>query len=87
MKKIFEGTVISNKMQNTVVVEVVKKRPHPLYRKLLLRGKKYKADNGEFSPHVGDKVRIEEVRPLSKDKHFKISQVLNVKQETGGKKT
>ena len=72
MTKIFEGTIISLKMQNTAVVEVLRRVPHPLYKKVLKRTKKHKADTAGFTLLVGDKVKIVEVRPISKEKHFKV---------------
>lgn len=79
--KTLEGLVVSAKMLKTVVVEVTRKTPHPLYKKLLKRGKKYKVDTGSFSVSAGDKVRIIETRPLSKDKHFRIHEILVRAQE------
>jgi small subunit ribosomal protein S17 len=70
--KIFEGTVVSLKMQNTAVVEVLRKVPHPLYKKMLKRNKKHQADTAGLSLTIGDKVKIVEVRPISKEKHFKV---------------
>lgn len=66
------GTVISNKMQKTIVVEVKRIKEHPKYKKRLKVHKKYKVHNekGEFK--VGDRVIIEECRPLSKDKRWKV---------------
>jgi small subunit ribosomal protein S17 len=72
MKKIFEGKVVSLKMQNTAVVEVLRRVPHPLYKKVLKRTKKHQADTAGFSLLIGDRVRIVEVRPISKKKHFKV---------------
>lgn len=76
MKKKFEGIVKAVSMQKTAVVEVVTKKPHPMYRKLLTYGKTYKVDTDKFSVQTGDKVIISETRPLSKDKHFVILEVL-----------
>lgn len=70
--RIFEGKVVSLKMQNTAVVEVLRRVPHPLYKKMLKRNKKHKADTAGISLSLGDKVKIVEVRPISKDKHFKV---------------
>lgn len=74
MKKIRKiiGTVVSDKMQKTVVVAVTNWRIHPKYLKQYKVVKKYKAhdENGEF--HTGDKVIIEETRPLSKQKRWKV---------------
>ena len=72
MQKMFEGIVVSVKMQNTVVVEVSRKKPHPLYKKLLKRSTKFKVDTAGQSVNAGDKVKIKETRPISKGKHFKI---------------
>ncbi len=76
MSKIFEGKIVSLKMQKTAVVEVVRRKPHPIYKKLLKRSKKYKVDTGGFDVRQGDKVRIIETRPISKDKHLKITEVI-----------
>ncbi|MBI3620507.1 30S ribosomal protein S17 [Candidatus Roizmanbacteria bacterium] len=70
MKKTFTGTVVSTKMQKTVVVKVVRKFRHPLYRKVIVRHKKYKAHNEKLDVRVGDMVTIRETRPIAKDKHF-----------------
>lgn len=74
--QVFEGVVVSNKMLKTVVVEVVRKITHPLYKKLLKRSKRHKAETRDFSVSIGDRVKIIQTRPLSKDKHFKILEVL-----------
>ena len=76
MKKTFEGTVVSVKMQNTAVVEVFRRKPHPLYKKLLKRSTRFKAETGGVSINIGDKVRITETKPISKDKHFKLMEVI-----------
>ena len=70
--KIFEGVVKSLGTQNTAVVEVSRKTPHKLYRKLMKISKKYKADTGGLSLSIGQVVRIGETRPISKGKHFKV---------------
>lgn len=72
MKKIFEGTVVSVKMQRTAVVSVIRRYPHPLYKKRIKRDNKISADISNFSPIVGDRVKIIETKPISKTKHFKI---------------
>ncbi|OGH09041.1 MAG: 30S ribosomal protein S17 [Candidatus Levybacteria bacterium RBG_16_35_6] len=76
MQKTFNGKVISLKMQKTAVIEVVRKSPHPLYRKLIKVSKKFKADTGDLNLTIGDRVKIGETRPLSKDKKFKVLEVL-----------
>lgn len=77
MAKIFEGIVVSLKMQNTAVVKVPRRFVHPLYKKVLKKSKKIKADTAGISLAIGDKVRIGEIRPLSKEKSFKVLEVLS----------
>lgn len=74
--KILEGIIVSTKMKKTAVVEVSRKVRHPLYKKLLTRSKKFKVDIQGIEISSGDRVRIVEIRPISKDKHFKIAKVL-----------
>lgn len=76
MNKSIIGTVVSGALGNTVVVRVDRKIPHPLYRKLMARSKKFKAERGEVVIKVGDLVIISQTRPLSRDKHFKIKEVV-----------
>ncbi|MBI4089499.1 MAG: 30S ribosomal protein S17 [Candidatus Levybacteria bacterium] len=75
MKKTFDGIVVSVKMQKTATVSVTRKYPHPLYKKLIKKDEKFKVDTLNFSPKVGDRVKIIEVRPISKTKHFKIMEI------------
>lgn len=72
MKKRLQGKIVSIKMEKTVVVAVSSKKPHPLYRKLIEHTKRLLVDTGSFAPKLGQQVIIEEVRPLSKSKFFKI---------------
>jgi small subunit ribosomal protein S17 len=76
MKKIFKGEVVSVKQKNTAVVRIVRKVQHPLYKKLLTVSKKFNVDTTGFTPAVGEMVKIEETRPLSKTKNFKIVEVV-----------
>lgn len=71
-KRQLQGTVISDKMQKTLVVKVERVKEHPKYQKRYKVHKKYKAhvETGEY--HVGDKVTIEECRPISRDKRWKV---------------
>jgi len=69
------GTVISAKMKKTVVVEIAIQVKHPLYKKRIARTKKFKAHD-ELEAKVGDKVKIAETRPISKDVHFKTLEVI-----------
>lgn len=70
--KIFEGVVVSDKMKDTCVVLVKRYVKDPKYGKFIVRSKKFKADDKGNTKKIGDKVSIEECRPISKDKHFKI---------------
>ncbi len=70
--KILKGVVTSDKMDKTVVVKVTRFVEHSKYGKRIKKTKKYKAHDEENLKKVGDTVEIEEVRPISKDKHFKI---------------
>lgn len=70
------GLVVSDKMDKTVVVEVVRLYAHPLYKKRVKTTKRYKAHDEANECRVGDKVRIEECRPLSKDKCWKVISVV-----------
>lgn len=76
MVKTFKGIVTSVGMQNTVVVEVSRKVPHPLYQKLLKRSKKFSADTDGKEVMVGDTVIISEIKPMSKNKYFKIAEIV-----------
>ena len=71
-KRILVGTVVSDKTDKTVTVQVERKVKHPLYGKIIRRSKKYHAhdEGNEFKP--GDTVRIEETRPISKTKTWKV---------------
>ena len=71
------GKVVSNKMQKTVVVEVERTRRHPLYGKVIRVHKNYKAHDENNQCKIGDQVRIVESRPYSKDKHFRVEEILN----------
>ena len=70
--KILSGTVVSNKMKDTVVISVERYEKHPKYGKFIKRRKKFKAHDAGNTKSVGDKVEIVESRPISKDKHFRV---------------
>lgn len=70
------GRVLSGKMQKTVVVVVESRRPHPLYKKVIKQTKKYKVHDEAGACHRGDVVRIEETRPLSKEKRWRVVEIL-----------
>lgn len=70
------GDVISNKMQKTVVVSVSRSVVHPIYRKVMKRVTKLKAHDEGGICKVGDRVKLIQTRPLSKDKHWRVVQVM-----------
>lgn len=76
-RKIREGIVSSNKMDKTVVIVEEKMIMHPIYKKRVKQTKKYKAHDEENACNVGDKVRIMETRPLSKDKNWRVVEILD----------
>ena len=69
------GHVVSNKMDKTVVVAVETAKRHPLYRKTFKRVVRYKAHDEDNKCNLGDKVRIIETRPLSRQKHWRVAEV------------
>ncbi|MEH2322650.1 MAG: 30S ribosomal protein S17 [Nostoc sp.] len=73
------GLVVSDKMQKTVVVAIENRAPHPKYGKIVVNTQRYKVHDEENKCKVGDRVRIQETRPLSKTKRWKVTEVLNVK--------
>jgi small subunit ribosomal protein S17 len=70
------GPVVSTKMQKTIVVQVSRRVPHPLYKRIVTKHKKFYAHDEEGTAHVGDIVRIVECRPLSKLKRWKLEEVV-----------
>ena len=71
------GTVVSDKMQKTVVVAVENRFPHSIYQKIISRTTRYKAHDADNHCKVGDRVRIKETRPLSAHKRWSVSEVIN----------
>jgi len=76
MRRTLTGIVIGDRMDKTIVVQVRRKVKHPLYKKYVIHRKKYKAHDERNECSVGDKVLIRETRPLSKEKRWRVSQVL-----------
>jgi small subunit ribosomal protein S17 len=74
--KAFEGKIVSLKMNKTAVVEIVRRTPHPLYKKLLRRSKRYKVDTAGLELSLGQKVKIVETKPMAKGKFFKVMEVV-----------
>lgn len=71
-----EGVVVSDKMDKTIVVEVERTTRHPIYGKVLRRSTKFKAHDEGNECRTGDQVRIMECRPLSKDKSWRVTEIL-----------
>ena len=67
-KRILQGVVVSDKQNKTIVVRVERRMMHPIYKKFIKRSKKYAAHDEENTCKIGDSVRIEECRPISKRK-------------------
>ena len=76
VRKTRVGTVVSDKMDKTVVVAVERVVTHPLYKRTLRRTKKYKAHDEDNSCRAGDVVRIMETRPLSKEKRWRVVEII-----------
>jgi small subunit ribosomal protein S17 len=76
LRKVRIGKVVSDKMQKTIVVAVEDKVRHPLYGKTVNRTKKYKAHDENNDAKIGDIVKIMETRPLSKDKRWRLVEIV-----------
>tara|TARA_Y100001968_G_scaffold333277_1_gene395130 strand:+ start:3716 stop:3982 length:267 start_codon:yes stop_codon:yes gene_type:complete len=81
------GTVVSDKMDKTVVVAVENRFPHPIYQKIISRTTRYKVHDAENHCMLGDRVRIKETRPLSAQKRWTVSEIINkgMKSREAGK--
>jgi len=75
-RKVKLGQVVSAKMDKTVVVAVESREKHPLYKKYITRTKKFKAHDENNECHAGDVVKIMETRPLSKEKRWRVLEIL-----------
>jgi small subunit ribosomal protein S17 len=80
-RKVREGVVVSDKMQKTVVVAVESLVRHPLYGRRMRRTKRYKAHDEDNRCQVGDVVRIEETRPLSKEKRWRVIEIIGHREQ------
>ena len=77
------GQVVSTKMQKTIVVEVSRRVPHPLYKRIIGKRKKFYAHDEEGTAKTGDVVRIVETRPLSKLKRWRLAEVIRRAAQVG----
>ena len=75
-RKVRTGIIVSDKMNKTVVVAITRRVPHPVYGKMVTRTKRVKAHDQENSAKTGDTVRIMETRPLSKDKRWRVVEIV-----------
>ena len=76
LRKVMIGTVTSNKMDKTIVVSVETSVKHPIYGKIVKRTYKLKAHDEENKCQIGDKVKVIETRPLSKDKRWRLVEIM-----------
>ena len=76
LRKTRTGVVVSDKMDKTIVVAIRERVKHPLYGKIVNRTKKFKVHDENNQCGVGDKVRVMETRPLSKDKHWRVIEIV-----------
>ncbi len=76
LRKTRVGLVVSDKMDKTVVVAIVDNVAHPLYKKIVKRTVRLKAHDEENACHRGDRVEVMETRPLSKDKHWRVTRII-----------
>ena len=79
-RKVREGLVVGDKMDKTVVVAVETRKIHPLYKKGIRVTKKYKAHDENNACKIGDKVKIVETRPLSKEKRWRVVEIISKRE-------
>ena len=75
-RKVRDGVVVSDKMEKTVIVLVQDLKPHPLYKKVVRATRRFKVHDEENACAVGDRVRIMETRPLSKEKRWRVAEII-----------
>lgn len=75
-RKVLRGVVVSNKMDKTGVVEITRKVPHPLYKKVVTKTTRFKFHDENNECSIGDTIEVMETRPLSKDKYFRLVRVI-----------
>jgi len=75
-RKVRQGVVVSDKMEKTVVVRIDRQMRHPLYKKIVRRSSKLAAHDERNDAHVGDTVRVMETRPMSKNKRWRVIEVV-----------
>jgi small subunit ribosomal protein S17 len=75
-KLVLQGIVTSDKMEKTIVVEIMMRKLHPLYKKYVTKSKTVKAHDEKNEARIGDTVRVEECRPLSRDKRWRLIEIV-----------
>ena len=75
-RKVLRGVVVSNKMDKTGVVEITRKVPHPLYKKVVTKTTRFKFHDENNECSIGDSIEVMETRPLSKDKYFRLVRIV-----------
>jgi small subunit ribosomal protein S17 len=75
-RKVRDGIVVSDKMEKTVIVLVQDLKPHPLYKKVVRATRRFKVHDETNACGIGDRVRITETRPLSKEKRWRVAEIL-----------
>jgi small subunit ribosomal protein S17 len=75
-RKAVVGEVVSNRMNKTIVVVVVRKKTHPFYGRVVTKSKRFYAHDEKNEAHVGDVVRLEETRPMSKLKRWRLKEII-----------
>ena len=75
-RKVYRGVVVSDKMDKTITVRIDTKKTHPLYGKRVKYSKKFKAHDENNECHIGDTVKVMETRPLSKDKRWRLVEIV-----------
>ena len=75
-RKVMTGRVVGDEMAKTVIVEVEQRRSHPLYGKVVTRARRFKAQNDNPEAKLGDLVKITESRPYSREKRFRVSEIV-----------
>jgi small subunit ribosomal protein S17 len=76
LRKTRVGVVTSDKMDKTIVVAIKDRVPHPLYKKIINRTLKLKAHDEDNACGIGDRVKVMETRPISKDKHWRLVEII-----------
>ncbi|MCM8800716.1 MAG: 30S ribosomal protein S17 [Candidatus Omnitrophica bacterium] len=82
-KREFVGTVISDKMQKTIIVKIMRLTKHPKYKRIIKKYNKFKVHDEKGIAKIGDMVRIQQTRPISKEKHFRLLEVIKPAKSSG----